>query len=466
MALGASGLPRDGFETISGLLGNWASNGIQGGAVGLLQRIKDDTEDPATGLPRNHDLQRASCDALRGAATALLLESAGRLQPRKPWVPALADFLKRGRWRKEPLLNALDRPDLAELAELRLAIGSDRFEQWHNALSLSEAELRSCFQGGRCSLGAVLPLRFEAWLIKQTKEETLPEAVLVPLRNGWSPGGKSGSTLRFEDIYCLHFREALKQRPEVFRILVADTLMGLDEVVARIEAGMNAHVTMARSLLEGQEQLLSKMRSGQRELRDSIHDTVTVLGLLQCEVGAGNQAALQALSEVQLGVQRLESAFGELQQSLFGLTLLRPKATQPPAIGGDHSDLWIIQAKYRGLALVGRDDIQEALWKWLHAPATISVRLLVGDAGAGKTRLGMELVWRLADEAADSWHAGFIASAELRQLAGNASPARLKWHQHTLVVVDYARVATDWSRRLGSDGGRRRRCGPRRPSCR
>ena len=106
MAIGAGGLSSSGFETVTGLMGNWAANGIQGGAVGLLKRITDNTIDPASVLPRNHDLQRASFDALRRATTALLLEAAGRLDPRKPWVPVLADFLRQGRWRKEPLHNA------------------------------------------------------------------------------------------------------------------------------------------------------------------------------------------------------------------------------------------------------------------------------------------------------------------------------------------------------------------------
>lgn len=127
----------------------------------------------------------------------------------------------------------------------------------------------------------------------------------------------------------------------MFRILVADSQMSAEQAVSRIESGMNAHVNMAGRLLEGQDELLEQMRRGQRELRGSLQDTVTVLGLLPSEVGAGNQAAAETLARVRADVQRLEEAFGELSRQLFGLTLLRPKqsassssSSSPPSTYG------------------------------------------------------------------------------------------------------------------------------------
>jgi hypothetical protein len=64
------GAPGEAADVIRGILGNWAANGLEAGSIRLLERISDDSIDPATNLPRNHDIQRASADALRGAATA------------------------------------------------------------------------------------------------------------------------------------------------------------------------------------------------------------------------------------------------------------------------------------------------------------------------------------------------------------------------------------------------------------
>ena len=102
---------------------------------------------------------------------------------------------------------------------------------------------------------------------------------------------------------------------------------------------MNTHVDMARNLLEGQDELLALMRDGQRELLDSLQDTITVVDLLHCEVRSGNHSAAEAINKVNADVQRLGQAFNELLRQIFGLTLLRPEATRPPATGDDQSDL-------------------------------------------------------------------------------------------------------------------------------
>ena len=61
-------------DALRGLIGNLAAGSIDTTARRLLARLADQSTDASTGLPRNHDVARASEDALRGAVMALILE--------------------------------------------------------------------------------------------------------------------------------------------------------------------------------------------------------------------------------------------------------------------------------------------------------------------------------------------------------------------------------------------------------
>jgi hypothetical protein len=120
-------------KAVSGLGGNDAAalkhlgDGLEGvlsneahASLGkLLARYADASLDPNTGLPRNHDLLQASRDALRGACTVLLLEQAGRLDPRKPWLPAILDHMRAGKLGTIPLIEARADPHRKWLKALR-----------------------------------------------------------------------------------------------------------------------------------------------------------------------------------------------------------------------------------------------------------------------------------------------------------------------------------------------------------
>ena len=120
--------------------------------------------------------------------------------------------------------------------------------------------------------------------------------------------------------------------------------------------------------------------------------------------------------------------------------MIRPwdLSAQPPrSRAGDAkpSDLWILQPKYHAVPLVGREDDLEALRRWVDAPAPISARLLIGRAGAGKTRLGFELIWDTFRTRGDVWDPGVVAGESLRQSRDwNA----WVWRRPTLLVLDYA----------------------------
>src|ERR1035441_7131136 len=99
----------------------------------------------------------------------------------------------------------------------------------------------------------------------------------------------------------------------------------------------------------------------------------------------------------------------------------------------------------RAIPLVGRESAKADLEKWLASSPPISVRCLIGGAGSGKTRLGIELC-----ESAEQrkWFAGFATHRELARFASQQNLSSWGWSKNTLVVVDYAaaraRVLREW----------------------
>ncbi len=91
----------------------------------------------------------------------------------------------------------------------------------------------------------VLPERFAAWVRDSLRSEDVPACLFDLLRDGWDSGG---AVTRFEDIYCLYFREFLTSRPEVFSIFLAETTTSVAEVVSRIDESLHSHVAMANHL--------------------------------------------------------------------------------------------------------------------------------------------------------------------------------------------------------------------------
>jgi hypothetical protein len=64
----------------------------------------------------------------------------------------------------------------------------------------------------------------------------------------------------------------------------------------------------------------------------------------------------------------------------------------------------------RALPLIGRDAEMTALWRWLDDPRPVSVRVITGQAGSGKTGLTLELIEQAV---ARGWDAGFAEPDKL-----------------------------------------------------
>lgn len=87
------------------------------------------------------------------------------------------------------------------------------------------------------------------------------------------------------------------------------------------------------------------------------------------------------------------------------------------------------------LPLQGRVPEMALLRDWLSLSAPISVRCLIGPAGCGKSRLGLELC---AQAEALGWRTGFVTHDELERFAAQPHLAQWGWSQPILAVVDYA----------------------------
>jgi tetratricopeptide (TPR) repeat protein len=106
------------------------------------------------------------------------------------------------------------------------------------------------------------------------------------------------------------------------------------------------------------------------------------------------------------------------------------------ARAADGSDAALLSA-YRTdvVPLLGRESALNDLRRWLPSDRDVSVRVLTGGAGRGKTRLALELV---RETAGNGWLAGFVDHRELDRFRALPDAAEWSWDKPTLIVVDYA----------------------------
>jgi len=123
------------------------------------------------------------------------------------------------------------------------------------------------------------------------------------------------------------------------------------------------------------------------------------------------------------------------------LTLISPARR----LGGRpiRNELELLTPDRRATDLVGREQDLEDLWTWLHSKRPISIRTITGRAGAGKTRIAIELIDRLEVKEPGTWHAGFLSGEELRRFAQLQNLSAWKWPEPALLVLDYAGAHTE-----------------------
>jgi hypothetical protein len=118
------------------------------------------------------------------------------------------------------------------------------------------------------------------------------------------------------------------------------------------------------------------------------------------------------------------------------------------------NDAELLSPYSRSIPLVGRRDELDGLHAWLDLDKAISVRVLTGQAGAGKTRLALEVCETML---VDGWDAGFVESGEFERFRNQQNPKSWGWRRPTLVVIDYAAVQAKalggWLQELASNPG-------------
>ena len=105
-----------------------------------------------------------------------------------------------------------------------------------------------------------------------------------------------------------------------------------------------------------------------------------------------------------------------------------------PVTGKPH-EIDVIRPFTRSIDMVGRETELDDLHAWLHKETPMSVRVLTGNAGYGKTRLALELIEEVVFQ---GWHAGFLTREELKRFREQRDLAGWGWNAPILAVVDYA----------------------------
>ena len=95
----------------------------------------------------------------------------------------------------------------------------------------------------------------------------------------------------------------------------------------------------------------------------------------------------------------------------------------------------LIRPFTRSIELVGRGAEIDDLRAWLHGDSAISVRVLTGPAGVGKTRLGVEL---MEVTKGSGWRAGFLTREELSRFLSQPKVSSWGWSTPVLAILDGA----------------------------
>ncbi|MEV4107561.1 hypothetical protein [Nonomuraea sp. NPDC049695] len=125
---------------------------------------------------------------------------------------------------------------------------------------------------------------------------------------------------------------------------------------------------------------------------------------------------------------RLETVAEDATSAMLA-DLLTPARDEPPQ---DCPDWALLLARHAMVPFLGRDEELAHLRAWAAEPAALSIAILTGRSGTGKTRLASELCVELA---AAGWDTGFLS---LDSLVGPLASRTLNASRPTLLVVDGA----------------------------
>ncbi len=96
-------------------------------------------------------------------------------------------------------------------------------------------------------------------------------------------------------------------------------------------------------------------------------------------------------------------------------------------------DIDILNPFSESVPLIGRDDDLAFLREWIEGSG-IKVATIVGQGGAGKTRLALHFMQQLTC----GWAAGFLGGDDAARFAAQQNLYAWRWQCPTLIVIDYA----------------------------
>jgi tetratricopeptide (TPR) repeat protein len=136
------------------------------------------------------------------------------------------------------------------------------------------------------------------------------------------------------------------------------------------------------------------------------------------------------------------------------LSLTRYLTRRLPAAAGASGDAALLSPYALSVPLLGREEVLADLWCWMRDSGPVSLRVLAAPAGAGKTRLALELCEAAVRE---RWHAGFLTETELVRFRNQQNLSTWGWNRPTLIVIDYAaaraRLLRNWLIELADHPG-------------
>jgi tetratricopeptide (TPR) repeat protein len=106
----------------------------------------------------------------------------------------------------------------------------------------------------------------------------------------------------------------------------------------------------------------------------------------------------------------------------------------------DSEAAWLSPYRADVVPLIGRENDKAALKAWLDKQAPVSVRVVVGAGGRGKTRLALELAREVADE---GWLAGFATFTNFDRFRRQNGVEDWRWDKPVLIIIDYAASRAD-----------------------
>ncbi|HEY6344935.1 MAG TPA: hypothetical protein VIY49_25850 [Bryobacteraceae bacterium] len=103
-----------------------------------------------------------------------------------------------------------------------------------------------------------------------------------------------------------------------------------------------------------------------------------------------------------------------------------------------HTELQLLDPAYRAVSYVGRRADLDFLWQWLNSPASISIQVVAGRGGSGKTRLAYQFLEEIERRQPGVWHTGILPHDLFPNVLNHERFRRWPGRKPTLIVIDYA----------------------------